>query len=168
MKTEALFRIRASIQDQYSRQSGPHPETILIDMPCTFFMIESRGEALVERIAELLTWSPHLISLSETVRSPLVKNSKQKHYVTQHVFSHLGWRPIQAPFRDSFVWIYSSLMVYEMRNCSAIARHKLRPDLVSGVVYSLHILFRFLYLDDAHKTWQLGPGVKQYTACAIF
>ena len=71
--TESCTALVASTSEQSRRfallqvllKHGHQPTTVLVDLPCTLFMIDNRNMSVVEDVARLLTFSPAM-----SVRTP--------------------------------------------------------------------------------------------------
>ena len=66
-----LVRIIQGQLHAANKQMGHHPTSVLVDLPCTLFMLDVRNLPLTEDVARLITWSPQMMSLAEKARSLL-------------------------------------------------------------------------------------------------
>lgn len=63
MLARAIMDAGRQVLIKHSRQ----PSSVLVDLPCTLFMIDNRNLTLVEDIARLLTFSPYISGLADKV-----------------------------------------------------------------------------------------------------
>ena len=68
LKVQELVRsIQSEAWLEHSVKRGPHPTTILIDLPCTLFMLDTRFLLITEDVANQLAWAPRMLSLAAKV-----------------------------------------------------------------------------------------------------